>query len=206
MTQFSQLYFLIKVGIGNALPHMPVQETDTYSCCCLLLCFSSYSVVISSICTDFIRISFVPHSTLWGAKGKSSMETEAYRSQVTYPADTDWAVTKALLELRPSDCVLPRLSALLHGLLFQKAAGTKFGAAVSAMATRWVCCPERSTVLSVPASSFSPSISPSICLYLPLLFFPLSPFFPFTSPLLLLNLLWDRIFFFISYRVLDPCS
>ena len=94
MTQFSQLYFLIKVGIGNALPHMPVQETVTYSCCCLLLCFSSYSVVISSICTDFIRISFVPHSTLWGAKGKSSVETEAYRSQVTYPADTDWAVQK----------------------------------------------------------------------------------------------------------------
>lgn len=56
-------------------------------------------------------------------KGKSSMETEAYRSQVTYPADTDWAVTKAPLELGSSD-------SLLHGSL-PKATGTEFGVAVS---------------------------------------------------------------------------
>ena len=43
---------------------------------------------------------------------------------MTYPTDTDWAVTKAPLELGSSD-------SQLHGLFLPKATGTEFGVAVS---------------------------------------------------------------------------
>ena len=162
---------------------MPVQKEIPVRI--VVLCFSIYRVLIASICIEFIRLSFPPHSTPWAVKGKSSVETEAHRSlYVTYLTDTDWAGTRALLELRPSDCMCPVLS---NPTALPLTAEVQHKLSLVWQYLKWpqdgCVAPKVCVSLSTPWLLFLHKSFPvSICAGLSLFF---SPFSPFTSLLLL---------------------
>lgn len=83
---------------------MIVQETLV-----VFLCFSSCNVVISNICIDSVRISLVPHSTLWGVKASQAWKLRLIEAK--------WLTQLTLTGQWQTPLELGSSDSLLHGSL-----------------------------------------------------------------------------------------